>query len=222
MANETACKFNMEGKPLPYYGNTVISFLNDENTQIWKTSNFIHKQMMKLPFANKLAFVPANSFHMTVLNLCREIDRKDGAWPLNLSKDLNFHQIDQKLKEIVDSIEKPTDIIMEVDRCSIAHVMLKPLNEDCERKLQEYRKKLADATGIHHPWHNTFKFHITLNYVLDEFDEQEQKQIDTFCDEMTKLLKNEVKPFYVPEPQFVIFNDMMQYETDLSKRGNLY
>lgn len=50
----------------------------------------------------------------------------------------------------------------------------------------------------------------------------QEKEKEALCNQKTKELLALSKPFLLPKPEFVIFNDMMSYEIDLDKRGNLY
>lgn len=222
MKKETFFKFDAEGNALPYYGNTVISFLNTEDQPVFCAARDVQQEMMHTGFAQNVAFVPADSFHMTVLNLCREIDRDEPDWPKNISRTARFPQIDRALQEIVSRVPWPEDIRMEVARCNVANVELRCADRESLEKIQTYRARLADETGIHHPWHDTFRFHITLNYLLRPLDEQQQAEADAFCEAATQRLLRDVPPFLAPPAQFVIFNDMMSYHADLRLRGELY
>lgn len=222
MKNETLCKFDAEGKALPYYGNTIISFLNTEEYPVFRAARDIQSEMMRTDFARNVAFVPADSFHMTVLNLCREIDRDEPDWPTGISRAARFPEIDRTLSEIVARVPWPEDVRVEVARCNVNNVELRCADEESREKIQAYRARVADETGVHHPWHDTFRFHITLNYVLRPLDEGQKAEADAFCEAATSRLLRDVPPFLVPTAQFVIFNDMMSYHADLSRRGDLY
>lgn len=222
MINDTVYKFDQEGKPLPYYGNTIISFLNKDKWPIFNEAVKIQDALKDSVFAEWLSFLPTSSLHMTVLTLCREIDRGTKYWPPQIRTDDCFHEIDEALKKIVGMISRVEHIMMEVDYCEVTKIVLKPYRKEDEKKLTDYRNKIAEATGIRHPWHDGFRYHISLDYKIKELDKYQKAVSNELCRELTKRLKKCVMPFKIPAPEFVIFNDMMSYETDLSKRGDLY
>lgn len=215
-------KFDENGVPIAYYGNTIISFINTEAFQAYELSKRIQSEIKELSFANKLAFLPPESFHMTILSLARERDRHTQFWSTEVPNDAKFKEVDKKLKEMMDKIEFPHNIMIEIESCEINKMVLKPLYEEDAKRLKMYRDLIAKETGIRHPWHDGFKYHITLCYSLEELDEEEEKEKEEFCNKKTKELLARSKPFLLPSPEFVIFNDMMSYEADLNKRGTLY
>lgn len=215
-------KFDSNRNPIPYYGNTIISFMNTEDYPIYQAAVWAQKEIMKCSFADKLAFLPPSSFHMTVLSLCREIDRGGPTWPYMIPADARFSQIDSELKKIVNTVPLPEHIKVEVDCCEEIKIILKPHSKEDGDKLKWYRDQVAEKTGIRHPWHDTFRYHLTLDYRVFELNEKEQEERDRVCARLAQELKQRVAPFEIPRAEFVIFNDMMSYEADLSKRGELY
>ena len=53
-------------------------------------------------------------------------------------------------------------------------------------------------------------------------NEKEQEERDRVSAQLAQELKKQGAPFEIPRAEFGIFNDMMSYEADLSKRGELY
>lgn len=222
MVDDTIYKFDDTGTPLPYYGNTIVSYLNSTEHPIFEEAEKAWGRLKNTSFSSCLAFLPPDSFHMTVLTLCREIDRGTPYWPPEVSKTACFQEIDAFLKEKMKSVPVPKGIVMEVEECEEIRIILKPHNKAGEEKLRIYRDRVAEATGIRHPWHEDFRYHLSLAYRIKPLSE-EQKEVKTaVCQQLTRELKTRVKPFLLPEPEFVIFNDMMSYERDLSKRGRVW
>ena len=220
---DTNAKFNSKLEPIPYYGTTIISYLNTDKYPIFRPAEWAQKELMQCSFAkSKLAFLPSDSFHMTIESLCREVDRGGPTWPPMIPADARFPEIDAILKEIVDAIPFPEHITVEVDCCEVTRIVLKPHTAEDVEKLKRYRDQVADKTGIHHPWHDGFRFHITLDYKVFDLEEKELVERDAVCARLTEELKKQVKPFEISKAQFVIFNDMMSYYPDVSKRGPLY
>lgn len=215
-------KFDEQCNPVPYYGNTIVSYLNDTDSEIFQAAVNVQAEIKKLSLASHLAFLPPDSFHMTVLTLCREIDRNSQYWPPMVPTDARFTEVDRILKDIVQTVPVPENVWMEIDECEITKIVLKPADEQSTQKLLDYRDQVAQATGIRHSWHIGFRYHISLDYLVKPLSPTQLEEKERACRMLTEYLKNTVKPFLMPAPDFVIFNDMMSYETDLSLRGNLY
>ena len=78
--NKNTNKFNNEGLPNQYIGNTVISRLKDPGCIIDRCRKLIDI-LNKPDWGMKFAILPEASYHMTVITLLREIDRHTSAWP---------------------------------------------------------------------------------------------------------------------------------------------
>lgn len=222
MINETFCKFDKEGKVLPYYGNTIISFMNQKTNEIYQIADRVQKRFMESGFRDCLSFLPPSSFHMTILPLCRVIDKGTQEWPKFIPETLPFKQVDLILKEKVEKIKFPEGIVMILDSCDETKLVAKPWNEQSEKLLKQYRDEISEITGIRHGEHGAYRFHISYSYKIKPFNEQQQKEKEELCADITEELQRIAHPFPVPAAQFVIFNDMLSYDLDISKRGSLY
>lgn len=230
-------KFDGEGNALPYYGNDtlsgqrdtrplftegIISFLNRESDSIYQTVCHVQEEMKKTGFSHCLAFLPPSSFHMTVLSLCRELDRGSAYWPPFIPKDMRFPEIDRILKEKVETVPFPNDIVMIFDGCDIGKVTLRPYDERSEKLLRGYRDQVSSLVEVRYPGHDDFRFYIGIDYGIAQLSENEWEECSIFCMQMTEKLRKTEKPFSILKPHYVIFNDMLSYETVLSKKGPLY
>ena len=68
-------KFHPNGEPKPFYGNTIISFVQ-QDSPFWQALNKIRDELKNLEFSHKLAFMPPESFHMTIIGTVFENHRK--------------------------------------------------------------------------------------------------------------------------------------------------
>jgi hypothetical protein len=211
-------KFDINGNAKDYQGNTIISFLNSELYDIYREGVLVREAFMKSEISKSFAFLPPSSFHVTILQLCREIDRGTSIWPKIFSPSEPFSNIDEKLKRIVDEIPKPHGVKVEVDQCFPVYIRLKTSSEEDERKIRTYREEVSRATGIKHPGHNEYAFHMTFSYKISELTLKEEALEKDLCDKYTEILKNNIAPFELPVPEFVIFNNMLSYETNLNLR----
>ncbi|MBG9987674.1 DUF1868 domain-containing protein [Aerococcaceae bacterium DSM 111176] len=210
-------KFTEQGEPKKYIGNTIVCFFEEEESifqEALQTQNKLKQSLM----SDYLVFLPTDSFHMTVISLAREIDRGTEYWSEYSDENLAFTDLDQKLAEIVAEIPFPEDIEMAIDHVSFTKINLVPANEESKRKLLSYRDTIAERTGIRHLGHDDYHFHISLTYLLHEIPEEMKENADQILAQITQELKQNIKTFTVSDAKFVIFNDMMDYTVDLTKR----
>jgi len=216
-------KFTEEGEALPYYGNTVISFMNNENSGIYNLAKELQEAFKTTTYSYKLTFLPLPSIHMTVFSLCREIDRYTHYWPDHLNQNADFKEIDQEMYRRVHSVPKFESVKMKIDKVTITSISISPADEKSESTLRNYRNELSRETGIKHEGHNQYQFHITLAYLTKSLTDKEKEEARALCEKMTKYAKEYIQePIGVPEPQFTIFNNMLAYSTNLEDRGELH
>lgn len=214
-------KFDSRGRALPYYGNTIISFTKGD--PINDFAFYAQNTLRQTGFAEKLAFLPASSFHMTVLTLLRERDRGTAVWPAGIPADARFPAIDKALKACYDRVMEAFSfdgVTARLTGVRSTSLRLEPADARSKAVLLGFRDAMAEASGIRHQTHETFGFHITLDYDFAPFTADEQAEIAAVCGKLAK--EGEGLVFHVPAPDFVIFNDMLAYHTDLSRRGPLY
>lgn len=215
---KAAIKFNINGSPISYYGNTIISCI-DNNDNIYKKCICIQQILANSDLAKKYVFLPPESLHMTIISLCREIDRNTEFWPKYLSVDEKFCNIDNKIKSIVDTILPPKKIKMRIKSFDGCKILLEPYDEETKNKLQDYRNTISEKVDIKHLNHNNYVHHISLVYNIYELNKIDRIKIKELVD---NELKKGIQYFHVKTPSFVIFNDMLEYHKNPSNRKNLY
>lgn len=216
-------KFDREGNAIDYYGNTVIEYLDLtlDDPDVIHLAKSIQSALKKQDYAAKLSFLPISSLHMTILSLIRDIDRGQEVWPSYLP-DQAFAQIDPILKEKVDQVPFSGPIKMKIAEFSAFRFRLEPYDKDSFKNLYEYRKALVEETQVDRNDLDTYTFHITLAYTNRPFNQEEKADFAAFKAKMNKQVQDGDLTIRVSQPEFVIFNDMLAYHTDLSKRGDHY
>lgn len=218
----TFYKFDQDGNVKPYYGNTIISFIKDETSEVYRNTYTIQKALKESGFADCLAFLPPSSYHMTVLQMCRYIDKGTDLWPKYIDENTPYSKIDPILKARVEQTPFPEKIVMKLEECNETKILARPYDERSERLIREYRNKVMADTGIYHPGYETYRFHVSYAYHVREFTDAQRKEKEELCARMTRELLKDSEPFELTPAKFCIFNDMLAFETDLSKRGDLW
>src|ERR1019366_588199 len=77
---DTRLKFNPDGSRRPFAGNTVICHL-PQQSQVRDTVTAIGDALRSSSFAPKLAILPSDSYHATILGGVNDADRNQSEWP---------------------------------------------------------------------------------------------------------------------------------------------
>jgi len=215
-------KFDKNGNVLDFAGNTVVCFFRDPSNPVHKEMEWAQKQLAEAPFAGKYVPVPKSTFHMTVIPLMDQEQRNTKIWSSLVKRDAMINDIDIKFKNIFESIPSPGSFKMKIDSCEDVRVILSPYNSETEMKLREYRDNISKHTGIKLPNHDTYVFHVTLFYQLKELTHIEKQMLVSILDRISIRLKSSLESIITDFPEFVIFNNMYGYFSDLSMRSIKY
>jgi hypothetical protein len=211
-------KFDEKGNPLYFPGTTIICFTNDVKSDLYQELVWAQTELKKISFAFKYAALPPSSFHMTVLSLSDGKDRGTRLWPKMFQPDTTWHEVDLIQKGIVASIPKPDGFKMKITKCTDRRFALAPYDRETRQLLKNYRDLVSEKTGVRLDNHDTFVFHITLFYKLQQLEPEEQKELDRVLDRINQRVLHQIQFFITGKPQFTIFNDMDAYYEDLSRR----
>lgn len=212
-------KFNEDGSLRRFPGNTVIC----KTVGIQPLSSeleWAQQQYQQLPFAGKFSFLPPSSFHMTVFDLVCDQVRDPQHWSTLVAADTPIEEVDEVLRRAVQQVIPPAGFTMQIDEpaMGIALVIrLRAVDAENEVRLRNYRNELANATGIRSPNHDSYGFHISLAYILQPLTEDEKAQFTAICKQVTDRLRKTVGAFELRNPEFVLFNDMGEFQSDLSR-----
>lgn len=215
---DTQHKFSNTGDVLRFQGNTVICSVNESTGPIYGELVRAQRQLQELPSAEKYAYLPATTFHMTAIRLTDQTHRNTPLWPASFAADCDMAEIDRKYKSVVDPISKPVAFRMKVDSCTASRVNLSAFDEETRMELVRFREEIATATGVRFSDHDAYTFHMTLGYRLRKLTPAEQRREDEVVAEITRRLTSVVEYFEPGAPEFVVFNDMHAFYTDLGAR----
>lgn len=215
-------KFFEDGSVRAYPGNSVICFANPASP-IYQAGEAVQKQLLEQPYGFKFALLPPSSFHMTVFSLILDQQRVPEFWSSQLPLDARLEDVDQFFISTIATVDAPQQLRM----CPTylggrgLSIRLSAADEMTNVALVKYRNKLADATGVRYPDHDTYKFHLTLAYQLMTLSDDETRAFANFRLGLENSLRCDVGVFETEAPMLTFFDDMFRFEpTD--KRNLLY
>lgn len=215
---ETREKFDQNGNAREYLGNTIVSMMNTKDFLLSNLANEIQTELGTHSFAEKFYMLPEESFHMTVIPLLNEVSRGDEEWPDYLPKDISMSEADDILLDKVSSVEKPQNIQMKLTKITPERLELEPANEEISDALRGYRDAIARVTDTKRKNHDEYKFHLSISYIFNALTESENDKLQKILDKLNEKYTVKDLLIQVPEPEFVIYNDMLGFYTDLDKR----
>jgi len=206
-------KFNSDGTPIKYPGNTVIADVGKENPA-YAVLHQISSRLRQVKFNDCFIFLPENSYHVTIIRGMNDNVRKSGFWPPELALDTPMDQVDDYFATAAGAVPVSADIRMKFVRLQIngddVRVCLKPADMEQEQLLKDYRSQVAQRLGFQLPGHDEYIYHVTMAYILKLPGSEYQHQLHEIEESINSCLR-EQDCFYLSRPCLAYYNDMMQF-----------
>ena len=206
-------KFHEDGTVMPFSGNTIICFVAPD-TPLLGELLWMRETLQALACADHIGFLPPSSYHMTTFELLIDYWRQPQRWTPALPLDAPIARTDVFFQQVVPRVPAPESFLMRFSSVrpeTPATLNIEPADEATALALRAYRDGLAEATGIRFPNHDTYQFHITLGYVLVDFDETAAAERDAVLRTINDRFRASLRPFRLGPPQLVFFNDMAEF-----------
>lgn len=209
-------KFNEDGSVRFFPGNTIISKIKEDNA-IYPLIEKISKTFQNADFGKKYAFLPFESFHMTMIQGVCDEDRTKELWSCFLPLDLPLEKVDdffeKKYKEVAPLPE--TNMIFDyIDITNhIIIVRFQPESKQAANNLKSFRDEVSNKLGLRFPDHDRYGFHISLAYQLWEMTEDETKEINRICAMWNEKLKKDRPIFPLQQPDITYFDNMYMFHS---------
>ena len=214
-------KFHQDGSVRAFPGNTIISFVDAENNPtLFQQCLDMQQRLRESEIGAKFAYLPPDSFHMTVMDLlCAEVRTPD-RWSNKLALSAPLKECDAFFLDCVPQIPSPQPLTM---RYAASHgnfnIGLEPSDLEAKEALRHYRDQVADATGVRRANHETYQFHVSLAYQLIELNAAEEKLYAAFKRRMGEVLDTcrsgdpdgSAETITLPPPRLVFFDDMFRF-----------
>lgn len=203
-------KFERDGSPRRYPGNTVIADVRP-GCGAYQVMRRLRSMALEAGFGDSLILLPEDSYHMTVLRGLNDQVRTDGFWPDGLPRDASLSAMDAYVSRAVSSVEMPGSIRMRFQGVRVDdedfRVLLTPADDAQASELRHFRDAAAAAIGLFLPGHADYTYHITLAYTrLVPQDEQSRR---------LKALTGEMEAYLTQQPAFETTPPYMAYYEDM-------
>ncbi|KAJ2974562.1 hypothetical protein NQ176_g5989 [Zarea fungicola] len=216
---KSASRFDKAGVAQPFPGNTVLIRVVAGSRLHKKLQSLVAVLTSALP-EDKIAWLPAASWHITLAGGVCEFLRDETRWPPGQSA--------RPLKECTSSFAELLACEgVELERRGLGPpyamrtqglqlfgktiwVTFTGSTDEEELRLRSLKNRIADTLGFRHPNHAEYAWHVSLAYLLEESCAGEEEDI---LSTLRPAIAASEEIYDFGPAEFCTFKDMASYET---------
>jgi len=210
-------KFDAHGNVLRFPGNTLICHV-PLFTPLSNALTAVRDQIKAGPYADALATLPPESYHMTVFEGANEYFRTRERWPAALPLNATLAECTRHMAGKLRAFDLACELPLRMklaepeQQLMIGALSLVPANAQETHKLRGLRDRLADHLGMRAPWHDDYTFHITHSYLIKSLSLDTVKQALAFHSRLYAELVATTGIITLGAPEFCTFIDMQAFD----------
>ncbi len=212
-------KFHKDKSARKFPGNTVICHV-PKDSQCLLVLKEARKEMMEKAWSKKFTFLPPSSFHMTIFEgVCDQV-RKEKNWTSKLPLDAPLKDVDAFLKEKWQKIDTNIRFQVKPTHLSLGNVItlrMRPVSDEMEREMRNFRDKLSEAFGIRMFNHNRYGFHISFAYQIEKMSILERLRAVWYSLKVRKKIIQSFGTMETNPPELTFFKDMTNFAPSRDK-----
>lgn len=216
-------KFNAHGDLLRFPGNTLLCHV-PLFTPLSDALTAVRDQIKGGPYADALAMLPPESYHMTVFEGANEFNRTRERWPAQLPLNATLAECTRHMADKLRAFDLGCMLPLRMklaepeQQLMIGAMSLEPANAEEAYKLRDLRDRLAEHLGMHTPWHDRYTFHITHSYLIQSRSLETVKQALAFHSRLYTELVSPTGIITLGAPEFCTFLDMQAFDNQFLLR----
>ncbi|MNZ85969.1 hypothetical protein D3C78_1047770 [compost metagenome] len=164
-----------------------------------------------LPWVHKYHLMPEGSIHMTVFELLCHYNRTPECWSNNLSLDAPIEETDVFFHQQLKNVDMIHSFKMKPLSVKGTNLSVEPSDEQTRVMLEEFRNKLTEATGVKFPNHDTYQFHISFGYKLQDLLPEEQLAVDELNEKLLTDVISKMDYVDIKVVDYTVFEDMSEF-----------
>lgn len=216
---DTTLKFNPDGTPRPFAGNTVICHLPVQ-CAMRDVMSELHDALTQTSYHHKLGLTSTDSYHMTIFPGANDQNRTAYGWPSHVPADAPIevcsHMIGERIAKARFSCQLPlrvrVDQVNTINFSTACSLRMIAANTDEEKKLRFLRDQLAEVFGFQLKDHADYQFHITMSYQMAPLTPQEKDAYRQLLRAYIKLIADAAPVLELGIPEYCTFPDMFRFE----------
>jgi hypothetical protein len=202
---KTLQKFELD-KSMKYFPGVSIvhNIKNDETKDLIKV---VLNELKKTSFANKLIFLPEDSYHMTLADIITYNLLDD--FKSNVVKFDTIDHTDRLICQLLENMDMLLNVNMFVDYIDQNAIFLEPKTVDDRKKLESFRREVFLLLGM--KYDTSYKFHISLGYTLKDLEHGDLLELEYVRTKIYPIIKKEDIEIPIPDAELTFFEDMSQF-----------
>jgi hypothetical protein len=218
--NDTRLKFNPDGTPRRFAGNTVICHLSQQSS-LHDAVAAVSDALGSSSFAKKLAVMPSDSYHATILGGVNDLGRHPSEWPRDIPIEASIEEcnriVGQRFARVKVQEELPIRFRLDRNKTLAPQLacglQLAPADPSEKLKLSSLRDRLADEVFRYRARnHQTFGFHISLAYQMSAFTSEEKREYQSILEHHVPLVIASAPVIELGVPEFCTFENMNRFD----------
>jgi hypothetical protein len=216
---DTLLKFNPDGTPRPFAGNTVICHLPVQ-CAMRDAMVPLHDELAGSPLVHKLGLTSTDSYHMTVFPGANDLGRDLSGWPSYVPLDATIEECNRLVGERMAAaqfhcklpVRVRVDVPETLNYFAACTMRMIPADAAENAKLRKLRDELAGVYGFRTKDHDQYAFHMTMSYQIGRFTGEEQAMYRRILRAHLRRIVAAAPVLELGEPEYCVFPDMFRFE----------
>ncbi|WP_027165431.1 DUF1868 domain-containing protein [Mesorhizobium sp. WSM3224] len=204
-------RYDASGNFLLEPGNTVVCHLV-EGSPSQAAIVEVRERMLAMPDADRLAFTPISSLHMTLFQGIIKYRRRLPYWPSDVPLDTDIDGMTRLYLERLQGFESHDPFKIKVVEVVPTGLTVAGATEEDRRILKAWRDALSVPFGYRHPDHDAYVFHVTFAYQIRRLADERAAAWQDLFDDCLSFLEREASVIELRPPAFCSFKDMKHFE----------
>ncbi|MER8367906.1 DUF1868 domain-containing protein [Mesorhizobium sp. M1348] len=204
-------RYDTSGNFLNEPGNTVVCHLVNGSASEAGVIE-VRERMRAMPDADRLAFTPVSSLHMTLFQGIIEHRRRLPYWPQDVPLDTSIDAMTRLYLERLNGFKGCGAFNVRVVEIVPTGLTVAGASTEDRRVMRSWRDALSVPFGYRHPDHDNYVFHITFAYPIRRLDDDRASAWQDLFDDCLSLLAHQAPVIELRPPAFCSFSDMKHFE----------
>ncbi|AFD27599.1 DUF1868 domain-containing protein [Deinococcus gobiensis] len=218
-------RFLSDGSVQTCEGNTVICHL-PEHSVLYRALLDLRAEIQAQPYAYKYAFLPPQSYHMTVFNGVLDSVRDPQQWPADLPLDASLQACTALFAEKLRNFTLPDLPPYRLRPASFGRHLgdglvlnIAPLDDIENARLRGLRDRLSEHLQMRFAGHEQYPFHITIAYLVQWLTPEEEAHSFALQDAFLGRWQAAQLSVSLGRPEFCVFQDMCFFDRQFYLRS---
>ncbi|AZO45430.1 DUF1868 domain-containing protein [Mesorhizobium sp. M7D.F.Ca.US.005.01.1.1] len=204
-------RYDTSGNFLIEPGNTVVSHLVTGSPSE-AVVLAVRDRMLAMQDADRLAFTPVSSLHMTLFQGIIEYRRRLPYWPQDVPLDTSIDAMTRLYLERLRGFQGFGPFNIKVVEVLPTGLTVAGATDEDLRIMRAWREALAVPFGYRHPDHDAYVFHITFAYQIQRLADDRAAAWQDLFDDGLALFERQAPVIEIKAPAFCSFRDMEHFE----------